>query len=120
MKTKVIVRTALNYWPAWPVLIGLVLAVVTMCALFGRNLTSIANTTVPEGSIVYSIRAVGGPESLYRDVNEPPYATTPYPPLFYIFSAVLAGGMGSDVDTTYLAGRLVAILSTLAAFAAVG
>jgi hypothetical protein len=75
--------------------------------------------TIPEGAIVYSLRAVWGPTDVYRDYSRPPYATTPYPPLYYLLSGTVAKALGPDVDSSYRAGRLVTALSLVIALAMV-
>jgi hypothetical protein len=73
--------------------------------------------TIPEGSIVFSINAIHDKLPLYRDYNTIPYATTPYPPLYYVLSSItrsLFPFLGSGIELTYRAGRLVTLLSSIA------
>lgn len=80
-----------------------------------------ADTTIPEGSIIYSVRRLMQDGALYRDYNLPPYATTAYTPLLYTLTAGLAGitGGSHDVEVLYRCGRTVTILATLACLGSV-
>src|SRR5579875_658836 len=99
----------------WPLALMTWLAILQFTAAVVCNIRSRRDLTVPEGSIVYSIREVAAGRPLYRDFRRPPYATTPYPPLYYLAAAAplapLRGGTG--IETVYLSGRLVTLLSTL-------
>lgn len=88
----------------------------TVFALIGmaRDFRERSDITIPEGAIVYSIEAVGGPVDLYRDYREVPYATTPYPPLYYLGSSLMAQLCGADVESTYRGGRIVTVCASLA------
>ena len=106
-------------WPFLPLIFGLGASAVVCGALFARNLVAQGDTTCPEGAVVYAVRGLTEPHGLYRDYREVPYATTPYPPLYYLCSAALAAVLGGDIDATYLAGRWVALTATLASAALV-
>ena len=68
------------------------------------------DTTIPEASIVYSIRSFFDPGySLYRDYTVAPFTTTPYTPIYYLVAAVVSEFLGGSVYDTYLAGRCVSI-----------
>jgi len=78
------------------------------------------DTTVPEGSIVYSVQAIGE-GALYRDYQAPPHATTPYTPIYYYLTFILSKIIPVDgIDSIYYAGRLISYLSLLGSAALVG
>jgi hypothetical protein len=78
-----------------------------------RSLPFLGDVTVPEGAIVYSVKGVlTGAWPLYRDYTVPPYGTTPYTPLFYLVSALLAGMTAKSVSAIYTCCRLLTLTST--------
>lgn len=97
----------------------LCLATLLICAsvLFIQSFLRIpqwSDTTIPEGSIVYTAQAVFGANHVYRDYREPPYATSPYGPLYYVAVGSVGKILGGSIRATYLAGRSL----SLACFAA--
>ena len=95
----------------------LLFAVVALADLLARIAAGWpmrADTTIPEGSIIYSVQQLLGEGSLYRDFNRPPYATTAYTPLLYLLTASVAwlfGGSHPDVETLYRCGRTVVLFA---------
>jgi hypothetical protein len=106
-------------WHVWPLYVALTISAVRLGTHICREFCVSRDTTCPEGSIVYSIQAIQGPAKLYRDYNRPPYATTPYMPLYYLVSAQAASWLGSDVEAYYRGGRLITVLSVVGALGAV-
>jgi hypothetical protein len=74
-----------------------------------------ADTTIPEGSVLYSVRRLVTDGALYRDYNEPPYATTPYTPLLYFATGGVGTllGLTDNVEALYQVGRLVVLAASL-------
>ena len=103
------VRGERALWPLGGILIlavlyyGLVVVVAVPCS---------RDTTIPEGSVVYSIQACAEGGALYRDYGQPPYATTPYTPLYYLLVAlpVRLCGTSDSVQTAYWSGRILTVL----------
>jgi hypothetical protein len=109
----------LRSWPSWPLLLVLAGASLATCISAKLNFSMYADITIPEGAVAYSVNAVFGEEPLYRDYTRMPYATTPYPPLFYVLSAMLTPVLGNDVEASLLGGRLVSTASALLALGAI-
>lgn len=99
-------------WWLWPLALTFATGMVNLFFGFAMSLTARRDLTVPEGSIVYSILAVAGEGQVYRDCALPPYATTPYPPVFYLFSGGFTWLAGGGVEVAYSSGRLVCFLAT--------
>ncbi len=81
---------------------------------FGREVTSPRDLTIPEGSIVYSIRALAHGHPLYRDFRRPPYATAPYTPFYYSCIALLCKTFTKDINFIYICARSVTFACTVA------
>lgn len=111
-------RQLCAFWPFAPLLLGLAVAAISFIGLAKINLFAPVDITIPEGAVAYSIVAITGPEDLYRDYTLIPYATTPYPPLFYIASSMVAQAVNMPASAI-IAGRLVAAISLLLALFAV-
>jgi hypothetical protein len=108
-------RTIFYLLPIWLTCPGVIISLLSIA----RQFDSPRDTTVPEGSIVYSIRFFREPYDLYRDFSQPPYATTPYTPGYYLLAA-LASGLDRNlgVATTYRIGRAISIAALAVALAA--
>jgi hypothetical protein len=106
--------------PLWPLMFAFGLAVIhiTSCVVVAYVFSR--DTTVPEGSIVYSARALGHLQPLYRDFRQAPYATTPYTPNFYALTALASWIGGGGTNAVYLAGRTVSMASMVACLILVG
>jgi hypothetical protein len=104
----------------WPLGGAFCLVIVDVALWAGAAFIYRLDTTTPEGSIVYSILKVAHGGGLYRDYKVPPYATTPYPPLFYLASGALTALLGGGVDAAYVSGRLIAMASVAVCMTALG
>jgi|GEM_PF-1207811 len=100
----------------WPLGLLLWLSVVLFGLSVASRITSRRDLTIPEGSIVYSIESVSRGAPLYRDYRRAPYATSPYPPLYYLASAtpLVCGLAGTGIEAAYRSGRAVTLVSALA------
>ncbi len=69
------------------------------------------DTTIPEGSIIYSVQRLLTDGGLYRDYRHPPYATTAYTPLLYLVTGGLVRLVGDpgDLGMLYRVGRAVVL-----------
>lgn len=106
----------MRYWPTWPLLLAALIATIQLLIAWRNDFCYVGDISIPEGAIVYSIRAVTGSDSVYRDFSQPPYCTTPYPPVYYGLSSAVSHCFGSDVESSYRGGRLVTILATVLSF----
>ena len=96
----------------WPLAVVVTLAVLYCCLVAAVAMPSSRDTTIPEGSVVYSIKACAEGGDLYRDYGQPPYATTPYTPLYYLLAAlpVRQCGASDTVQASYWSGRILTVL----------
>jgi hypothetical protein len=99
----------------WPVTVLIWISATTLTMAAARNVRAKRDLTIPEGSIVYSIQSLSLNQPLYRDYRHPPYATTPYPPVYY---AVVAASVAllrtdSDIELVYVAGRLCTLMAAV-------
>ncbi len=95
----------------WPLAAACCLIIADVAMWAGAAVIYRLDTTVPEGSIVYSILKVAHGGGLYRDYKVQPYATTPYPPLLYLVSGGITALLGGGIDAAYFSGRLIVLAS---------
>jgi hypothetical protein len=115
-------RRIRQQWAFWPLAVVLAVAVSSLAILVVAGIPCTRDITIPEGSIVYSIKACAEGGSLYRDYRRPPYATTPYTPLYYLLAAlpVRLAGTRDAVSTAYFSGRILTLLCCLLSLVMVG
>lgn len=115
--TRMTVSNRRDSWWLLPLVATIAASAVLLCHQWWCDFLSHRDVTVPEGSIVYSIRAVFHEHLVYRDFRSPPYATTPYTPLYYVVSALSASVMGEGVEAYYRGGRATSLAALITAMA---